>query len=190
MAAEAVAVGFTAARRSTANVEAPSPAASTEASTSASGASAAAADSAACHAVSCAVIIHASSVLLRAPLTLLRPWCARKDDNSVRSCRLAQADAGRTPRSQNVRLRRVPPKSRRPLDQSLWAVRAGWAFPRITRRNHGVSAGESGATQAVRQVCLRLTPSGRRRCRSTGSWVPPHAARRSPGPRELGLLEG
>ena len=56
IAADAVAVGLAAARRSTANVEEPRPAASTEPNTSASGASAAAADSAACHAVSCAVI--------------------------------------------------------------------------------------------------------------------------------------
>ena len=72
IAADAVAVGLAAARRSTANVEEPSPAASTEASTSASGASAAAADSAACHAVSCAVI---SSLLgaVGAPPTLLGP---------------------------------------------------------------------------------------------------------------------
>src|SRR6201993_4601447 len=56
IAAEAVAVGLAAARRSTANVEEPRPAASTDPNTSASGASAAAADSAACHAFSCAVI--------------------------------------------------------------------------------------------------------------------------------------
>ena len=54
--ADAVAVGLVAARRSTENVEAPRPAASTDPNTSASGASTAAADSAACHAFSCSVI--------------------------------------------------------------------------------------------------------------------------------------
>ena len=57
IAADAVAVGLAAARRSTAAVDEPRPAASTEPNTSASGASAAAAASAACHAVSCAVIV-------------------------------------------------------------------------------------------------------------------------------------
>src|SRR6185437_11380551 len=57
IAADAVAVGLAAARRSTAAVDELRPAASTEPNMSASGASAAAADSAACHADSCAVIV-------------------------------------------------------------------------------------------------------------------------------------
>ena len=62
IAAEAVADGLAAARRSTENVDEPRPAASTEPNTSASGASAPAAASAACQALSCSVITHALPV--------------------------------------------------------------------------------------------------------------------------------
>ena len=40
------------------------------------------------------------------------------------------------------------------------------------------------------ELFLSRTPSSRRRCRSTGSWAPPHAARRSPGPVSWGSWRG
>src|SRR5579862_5333690 len=68
--ADVMAPGLRAARRSTAAVDPPRPAESTEASTSASGPSTDAADSAACHAVSRSVMSHAHLVLPGLPTLL------------------------------------------------------------------------------------------------------------------------